>query len=405
LSNTFDCALIIASRCNIALKNIPLFSRRFIRLQAVQHLYAFYVCKQANYDWALDQIRNDCTPDIFADPTTDKAQLAQTVKQAMALFESSLSSPTVPLVASPGSCVSTVAARALAHYESELAKDVCRLEEGFQEAVMKINRACVRIWQLLVEWSYIAQKQTERPQLNQQHTPIASGCISHSPILQCLQNDHVLSKLVQQNGAGWSAHMPLVEDWYNQFVKKDPIVQNDLEHPMTPSQDQQLLVFMVEKIIFNKKTIQAFFSDVDLQWSAHKHIARRLVHEGLSPFMKNSGKSLDVDVLGSAARWESEQDFYNDLIHRTLQRDEELELLIAQKVQKWSIDRIMLLDKTIIKLALCEMLYFVNIPIKVSINEYIALSKDYSMPKSSQFINGLLDAVAATLHSGVNSEI
>ena len=60
----------------------------------------------------------------------------------------------------------------------------------------------------------------------------------------------------------------------------------------------------------------------------------------------------------------------------------------------------MLLDQTIIKLALCEMMYFPSIPIKVSINEYIDIAKTYSIPKSSQFVNGLLDAVAATLQPG-----
>lgn len=387
-------------RYDVALKNASLFNRRFIRLQAVQHLYAFYVCKQANYDWALDQIRDDFIPDVFADPPADKAQLAQETQQAMALFAPSLmplgDAPSVT-IALPSSRVSAVVARALASYENELAKDVRRLEGGLTEAVVTINQACVRVWQLLVEWAHIATKQAERSKLSQQNAIISSVSLSYSPVLQRLQEDEVWAKRVQQAGTGLKDYMPQVASWYNQFVKKDPAVQWELTYPMTPVQDQQLLVFLIDNIIFKEGVILSLFSDLDLRWATHKHIVKRLVHQGLSHLVKNSEKGINIDVLGLVAHWDPEQCFYTDLVRKTLQRDEELEALIAQKAKNWAIDRVMLLDKTIIKLALCEMLYFTNIPTKVSINEYIDLSKAYGMPKSSQFVNGLLDAVAATL--------
>jgi transcription antitermination protein NusB len=382
-------------------------NRRFIRLQAVLHLYAFYVCKQANYDWALDQIRGDFIPDVFANPPADKAQLAQEVQQALALFSSSLipSSPLPAAIPTPSSLVSAAVTRARASYENELAQDTRRLKEGLMGTVVKINQACVRIWQLLVEWAYIAKKQTERPKLSQQYARSMSVCLSHSSVLQHLQNDGILAKLVQQEAAGWSNHLPMVESWYNQFVKKDPDVQRYLAHPITPAQDQQLVVFLIENIIFNKEVIQSFFNDLDLRWAAHRHIVKKLVHQGMPSCMQNSEKCSNLSVLSLAAHWESGQCFYTDLVQRTLQRDEELEVLIAQKSKNWAVDRIMLLDRIIIKLALCEMLYFTDIPIKVSINEYVDLSKIYSMPKSSQFVNGLLDAVAATLHQGDGNKV
>ena len=105
-------------------------------------------------------------------------------------------------------------------------------------------------------------------------------------------------------------------------------------------------------------------------------------------------------MIGMADQWEVAQGFYTDLIHRTLQKEEELEALIAQKSANWTVERIMLLDKTILKLALCEMVYFPAIPVKVSINEYIEIAKTYGVLRSSQFVNGLLDAVAATLNQG-----
>ena len=377
----------------------PALNRRFVRLQAVLNLYAYYVCKRANYDWALDQIHDHFIPDLFADPLIDKMQLAQEAQQARALFASHLTRPSISIdvVDSPSSRVRASVTRALAQYKRALAQDMHRLEGGMKETVTKINQACVRIWQLLVEWTYIAKQQNERPKLSQRYATVASVTLAHSQVLQRLQNDSILAKLVQQEAAGWEDHSSLVEGWYNQFVKPCAAVQQYLIHPMTPYQDQQLLVFLLENIIFKTLSIQAFFSDIDLKWFLHKRIVSKQVHRGLANFTQEGRDIASLQVFDLVIHGKQEQYFYIELVRRTLQQDTALEQLIAEKAKNWSVDRIMLLDKTIMKLALCEMLHFDDIPMKVSINEYIELSKIYSMPKSSQFVNGLLDAVAATL--------
>jgi N utilization substance protein B len=70
---------------------------------------------------------------------------------------------------------------------------------------------------------------------------------------------------------------------------------------------------------------------------------------------------------------------------------DEYELLIANALDNWELERIASMDKLLIKMALCELQHFSNIPVKVSMNEYIEISKFFSTPKSSQFINGILD--------------
>lgn len=81
----------------------------------------------------------------------------------------------------------------------------------------------------------------------------------------------------------------------------------------------------------------------------------------------------------------------SQLLRETMYHDKELEELISAKTQNWDYERIALMDTILLKMALCEILYFQTIPVKVSINEYIDLSKDYSSPKSKVFINGILD--------------
>lgn len=85
--------------------------------------------------------------------------------------------------------------------------------------------------------------------------------------------------------------------------------------------------------------------------------------------------------------------FACDLIRRALERQEEFDELIKAKALNWDFNRIAILDKLILRIAICEFLSFEDIPPKVSIDEAIEISKKYSTEKSGKFINGILDSV------------
>ena len=70
------------------------------------------------------------------------------------------------------------------------------------------------------------------------------------------------------------------------------------------------------------------------------------------------------------------------------------EAAVSERTQNWDLERIAMMDILILKLALTELIHFPGIPVKVSINEYIEISKDFSTPKSKQFINGIIDKLA-----------
>ncbi|MEO1405675.1 MAG: transcription antitermination factor NusB, partial [Pseudomonadota bacterium] len=95
--------------------------------------------------------------------------------------------------------------------------------------------------------------------------------------------------------------------------------------------------------------------------------------------------------------------FYETLVQQTVAQDAELDARIEHHVKNWTLERIMLVDRILLKLAMCEILYFEDIPAKVSMNEYLELAKAYSTPKSSLFINGILDAVAKPMQPFPNS--
>ena len=82
-----------------------------------------------------------------------------------------------------------------------------------------------------------------------------------------------------------------------------------------------------------------------------------------------------------------------DLFYGTIERREEFDQMIQRKAENWELERIALLDRILMQMGICEMLTFAEIPIKVTINEYLEIAKKFSTPKSSKFINGILDSL------------
>ena len=104
--------------------------------------------------------------------------------------------------------------------------------------------------------------------------------------------------------------------------------------------------------------------------------------------LKFSTDELLNDVSNSADR-----DFANNLIERTIKHTNELDEMIKGRVSNWEINRIALIDRILIRIGICELLYFPDIPPKVSINESIEIAKEYSTAGSAKFVNGILDAI------------
>ncbi|MGB9774516.1 MAG: transcription antitermination factor NusB [Bacteroidota bacterium] len=89
--------------------------------------------------------------------------------------------------------------------------------------------------------------------------------------------------------------------------------------------------------------------------------------------------------------------FARDLVHRVVEHQTEIDRTIQKRVTNWEFSRIAVIDRVLLRIGICEFLYFEDIPPKVTINEVIEIAKRYSTEKSGQFVNGVLDSVLADL--------
>jgi N utilization substance protein B len=127
---------------------------------------------------------------------------------------------------------------------------------------------------------------------------------------------------------------------------------------------------------------------------------RRIVREKVLQILyacemnKESLQILSLEILKDVAD-ELDKAFAQELIRKVLSNAEDLDNRIMQRVTNWEMNRIALIDKILLRMGICELLHFPDIPPKVSINESIEIAKDYSTAGSAKFINGILDAILA----------
>lgn len=110
-------------------------------------------------------------------------------------------------------------------------------------------------------------------------------------------------------------------------------------------------------------------------------------------------ESLYENILTGLSKEPELQKFARDLVRKVIETQEELDTYIRAKVTNWEFNRLAVIDKLILRMCICELLYFDDIPPKVSINEAIEIARRYSTDKSDKFVNGVLDSVLADLRA------
>ena len=131
-----------------------------------------------------------------------------------------------------------------------------------------------------------------------------------------------------------------------------------------------------------------------------KKSRRRIVREKVLQILyayemnKDSLQFLSVEMLNEITD-PSDKNFAQELIRKVRENVNNLDERITHRVNNWEMNRIALIDKILLRMGICEILYFPDIPPKVSINESIDIAKDFSTAGSAKFINGILDAVLA----------
>lgn len=160
-------------------------------------------------------------------------------------------------------------------------------------------------------------------------------------------------------------------------------------------EDKAFLVALFRADIANFQHLYNFFEEMSIHWLDDIDLACSMVLKTVKSFEEEGSNN----ILPLYKDEEDERKFIGELLRKTIEMDSENEVLIDELTSNWELDRIARMDIILMKMAITELQIFNNIPTKVTLNEYIEISKFYSTPKSNGFINGVLDKAISRLES------
>lgn len=210
-------------------------------------------------------------------------------------------------------------------------------------------------------------------------------------------NNAVLDILSESNSLSIAMENRKVNNWkvndeYIQIlldeVKESELYKNYMNKKESSFEDDlHFVVSMYSDIVAPNIKLYEYLEDQKLTWIDDIPLVNTLILKQLKS-IKDTDHIFMVPKLYNDV---DDKDFVSQLFRKTILNNDVLAKEFADKTPNWEAERIAEIDSIILKMAICEFLKFPSIPVKVTINEYLELAKEYSTPKSSIFINGILD--------------
>ena len=219
--------------------------------------------------------------------------------------------------------------------------------------------------------------------------------LKNNSFIEWLEGNTALNKLIADHKISWSLDIDTVQKAFIE-LRKMAFYKNYI-NASAPDQASEIAFAknIVGELISKKEFVRHVIEEKNIYWAEGFEVACsmliRTIESGLQPkgfILSGLYKDEEEDLL-----------FMKDLLQKTIRDDDYFTKMIAERTESWDTERIALVDIILMKMALCEIMNFSNIPVKVSINEYIDISKDYSTPNSKGFINGVIDNISITLRA------
>ena len=249
---------------------------------------------------------------------------------------------------------------------------------------------------LLVEIHRLAEKHVQHASKKYVATdddkyPNPEKFVQNRLLVQLANNQLLQNELEKRKLNNW-----YLNEEYVKIIHKEIVASDIYKNYMTTGDsnydlDRDVIVQLFREIIAPNEKIYEYFEDDKLTWVDDIPIVNTFLVKRLKKATSSSNENFFLPAL---LKDQQDMTFANDLLTKTLLNDAKWEKEIEGKTPNWDNDRIAEIDSIILKMAICELLNFPSIPEKVTLNEYLEIAKEYSTPKSSIFINGVLDKLA-----------
>jgi N utilization substance protein B len=275
-------------------------------------------------------------------------------------------------------------------------KDLAKSERELFAGIDKIYDLYIYQLALLLELKHVATVLME--EAKEKHLPTQAELnpnqkfIENKFIRMLSENIH-LKREMNNRRISWNNEFELVKRIFN-TIKASELYERYMNIPDDDFKTHRDFIQEVFKeFIADFELVNHLYEEKNLHWGDDIYLVNPMVVKTIESFQENDTPEAGLMTLYKDR--EDDMEFVKDLFRQTAIRNEENEKLIGDKTKNWEVERIALMDVLLMKMAITEVLHFSNIPVKVTLNEFIEISKIYSTPKSKIFINGILDKLIA----------
>lgn len=213
-------------------------------------------------------------------------------------------------------------------------------------------------------------------------------------VIRLLRENRQLRSYLKNSGLTWANHPELVRDLYEFLCSSDFFNDYTKSNSSSFAEDKRFVEKIFQNIILITEDLHIVLEEESIYWNDDIDLVVAMILKTLKNFTEKSDEN--QPLLPKYKDIEDEQ-FALALFGKTIVNETTLKKMIETHSNNWDLERIAFMDILIMQLALAEFLYFPSIPTKVTLNEYIELSKYYSTDKSRNFINGILDRILKEL--------
>lgn len=256
------------------------------------------------------------------------------------------------------------------------------------------------IWMLSLIGEVVSFSENDAQERANKHLPTADDL---NPNLKIITNRFIVS--LNDNKEYIQAKKKYKVDWnFEPELSKTLFIslKNSTEYTEylaktddTLQTDKDIIKFIFKKVILKSSLAEQVFEDMFIFWPVDKDVLQALIAKTFKNFSHDDYKLNNLaEITGN---WVEDRDFVVNLFQQSVRYDSAYQELIAAKTQNWEPERIAMMDTLLMKMAITEFINFNSIPVKVTINEYLEISKEFSTPKSNSFINGILDKILIEL--------
>jgi N utilization substance protein B len=287
-----------------------------------------------------------------------------------------------------------------AYYQSDK-KDIKQHEKNLLQSIDKVFEMYIWMLSLIAEVADYASNDAE--DRANKYLPTAEDLNASLKILEnrflvSLKQNKEYIAAVKKYKVSWDFDPELSKALFtilkNSQEYKDYLQKTD----DTIHSDKDIIKFIFKKVILKSSLAEQVFEDKFIFWPVDKDVLQALIAKTFKNFAYDEyEKNKLAEVTGN---WVEDREFIIDLFEMAIRNDEAYQEMISAKTQNWEPERIAMMDTLLMKMAITEFINFNSIPVKVTINEYLEIAKEFSTPKSNSFINGILDKILFELKAG-----